>query len=390
MAIDPRISLQPTTRDVSRIFADIGQTVQDIATAPERNRLLQARVTTAEQAVKTPQQLVDERNLARIKSVAVGAQQLLPALQANDIEGARRTLTRRRQGLVDAGIDTTDTDEALRLLDENPALLAQRSQQVINIANQIQQQGQVASASEREFQTLTKDLTPEEQEKAKRVKLGLDPRAVGSAVQTITERGTAEQVGETEATIKERAKFGELTGASRAKTIDKGFERIEKISANIKNLDRAIKAVEEGAGTGVLEKRFPSLKAASVELDQIQGQLALDVVGAVTFGALSEGELKLAKEVALPTGLDGPELIEHIRARQAAQTKLRDYYQEQIDFLDQGGTVAGFLREKRRQGQTPASQPQEVARQPGAQAAQQGGGLNPDEQALLEQLRGSQ
>jgi len=176
----------------------------------------------------------------------------------------------------------------------------------------------------------------------------LSPRAVGNAIQTISAQGLAEQIGDVKAIIKEREEFGKLTGASRSKSIDAGFETIRKIDQNVINLDRAIAAVEAGAGTGAIERRFPSIKAASVQLDQIQGELALDVVGAVTFGALSEGELNLAKQIALPTGLDGPQLIKHLQDKKSAQQKLRGYFNEQIQFLDQGGSVAGFLRERER------------------------------------------
>ena len=219
------------------------------------------------------------------------------------------------------------------------------------------------TAAQREFAGLTEGLTPEQKEEATLIKLGLSPRAVGSAIQTISARGIAELIGDAQAIIKERGKFGELTGASRSKAIDSGFARIGKISTNINNLDRAIAAVEAGAGVGAIERRFPSIRAASVELDQIQGELALDVIGSVTFGALSEGELNLAKQIALPTGLEGPQLIQHLRDRKSAQEKLRSYFQEQINFLDQGGSVAGFLRNKERQVQTGGAQDQTPATQ---------------------------
>ncbi len=61
---------------------------------------------------------------------------------------------------------------------------------------------------------------------------------------------------------------------------------------------------------------------------------------------MSDGELALAKDVALPTGLDTDELLVYLDERKVAQQKLRNYYNEQIQFLDQGGTVAGFLRMK--------------------------------------------
>lgn len=213
------------------------------------------------------------------------------------------------------------------------------------------------TSKQREFESQTEGFSDADKLSARRISVGLDPRAVGSAIQTITESGTAEDIGESEAIIGERKKFGELTAASRSKAIDSGFERITGINKNIENIDRALSALERGAGTGAAERFFPSIKAATVELDQIQGELALDVIGAVTFGALSKGELDLAREIALPTGLNEPELIDFLGRKKVAQEKLRDYFSEQIQFLDQGGTVAGFLRSKERE------QPEQAAQQ---------------------------
>ena len=123
---------------------------------------------------------------------------------------------------------------------------------------------------------------------------------------------------------------------------------MSKIDLGLNNINRAISVLEGGAGSGAIQKYLPSFKAASIALDHVQKSMALDVIGAVTFGALSEGELNLAKEVALPIGLDGPELIVYLKEKRTSQEKLRAYFNEQIQFLDQGGTVAGFMREKER------------------------------------------
>jgi len=193
-------------------------------------------------------------------------------------------------------------------------------------------------------------LAEDELAEAARVQLGLDPRAVGSAEQTIAvDEELKELVAEMRETLAERTKFAERTGASRATAIDKGFTSIQSLDKNIRNIDRAITELEGGASTGVIESRFfPSIREASVILDQIQGELALDVVGSVTFGALSKGELDLARSTALPTGLQPPALIGFLQERKAAQGKLRQYYTDQIDFLDQGGSIAGFLRSQQR------------------------------------------
>ena len=181
------------------------------------------------------------------------------------------------------------------------------------------------------------------------IKAGLKGRAVSNALLSAIESGDITNLAQAKAEIRQSEKFAEMTGTSRAKAIDKGFATITKIDGAVRNIDRAITALDKGAGVGVFEKMWPSIAAASVELDNIRGSMALDVVGATTFGALSKGELDLAKDVALPTGLDTDELIEYLGKKKAAQQKLRDYYNEQIQFLDNNGTVAGFLRMKEKE-----------------------------------------
>ena len=198
------------------------------------------------------------------------------------------------------------------------------------------------------FNDLIKDMSPKQQKTAKLVKAGLKGRAVTNAELTAIGSGEIEDYSDYKIKQKQAEKFAELSGSSRAKAIDAGIDKISKIDLGLSNIDAAIKAVNDGAGTGAIEKMFPSITAASVALDNIQGKMALDVIGAVTFGALSQGELDLARNVALPTGLDGPELIKHLQDKKAAQQKLRNYYNDQIQFLDQGGTVAGFMRQKER------------------------------------------
>jgi hypothetical protein len=225
-------------------------------------------------------------------------------------------------------------------------------------------------AEQKMFASLTEDLTGEDLDKARRIALGLDSAApkifqssaktfnIGGVPHILDAEGKVHKitvdgqeinttvVANSKAEIAQKVKFETLTGASRAKAIDKGFDTIVKIDKSIRNIDRATKALDAGAGVGAVEKLWPSIKAASVELDNIQGLMALDVVGATTFGALSKGELDLSKAVALPTGLDTDELKIWLLDRKVAQEKLRAYYNEQIQFLDKGGTVAGFLRMK--------------------------------------------
>lgn len=127
---------------------------------------------------------------------------------------------------------------------------------------------------------------------------------------------------------------------SAGKVIDQSFERISKVQSNISNMDRAISALDRGAKTGAIQKFLPSITAASRELKQIQNELGLDVIGSVTFGALSEGELNLALDTALDLGQDPEALKNLLTQKKAAQEKLIGYLNKQIQFLDSGGTLA--------------------------------------------------
>ncbi len=240
------------------------------------------------------------------------------AQSTGDFTGLRNAMLQRKEQLIQQGLPTETTDEGIALIDAGQGgQVISALGDSVNLFNQ--QQGRGETAKQREFGTLTSGLSKEQKAEATLIELGLSPRAVGSAVQTINDKNIAEQIGNVKATIRQREKFGELTASSRAKTIDSGFEKIVKIDAGLRNIDRAVAELSAGAGVGAIEKFLPSFRASSVALDNIQKSMALDVIGSVTFGALSQGELDLAKEVALPTGLDTPQLIKHLTDRKSAQ-----------------------------------------------------------------------
>jgi hypothetical protein len=134
------------------------------------------------------------------------------------------------------------------------------------------------------------------------------------------------------------------TATDAAKTANQAFGSVQSIRSNISNLKEAVAAIDAGANTGVIASRFPNLTNASIELQNIQSKLGLDVIGAVTFGALSEGELNLALQTALPTQLDPPALKEWLTKRIAAQEKLSDYLTKQATYLSKpGNTQAGWM-----------------------------------------------
>ena len=156
--------------------------------------------------------------------------------------------------------------------------------------------------------------------------------------------------------IKEAQDFGvDLTGSKagsrRAKTVaatvaNDAFGKINIMRSNIINLEEARRLVTDGgANTGFIMDKLPNLFAGSIALNQIQNVLGLNIIGSVTFGALSEGELKLALNTALPTNFNEPDLIDWIDRKIIAEQKLSEYIQEQAIFLADGDkTIGDWLR----------------------------------------------
>ena len=150
--------------------------------------------------------------------------------------------------------------------------------------------------------------------------------------------------------------------------VDQGkaaFESLPKIRGNIGNLSEAIRAIDKGADTGYVESFFPSITAASIELDNVRSQLGLDVVGNTTFGALSESELEMALETALPTNLQEGELRKWLIKKRKAQQKVAKELQRVASLLAGGQmTISEYIDREQKAGrmrpikerQTPSKQ----------------------------------
>jgi hypothetical protein len=140
---------------------------------------------------------------------------------------------------------------------------------------------------------------------------------------------------------------GERAGARSGATLAQGqakeaFVTLGNIRSNITNLDKVATLLDKpGVSTGVIESQLPTWDASTIELRNMRSRLGLDVVGAVTFGALSEGELNLALDVALPTNLSPPDLKKWVLSKKAAQEKLSNYFSEQVRFLSIPGNTLG-------------------------------------------------
>lgn len=93
-----------------------------------------------------------------------------------------------------------------------------------------------ATAGQREFESLTSGLSPEERERARRIELGLDPRAVGSASITTATTGLTEDVARSQAAI-EGAKAGSREGAK----LDEQLNKLPQVKAAVASAEQQVK-----------------------------------------------------------------------------------------------------------------------------------------------------
>jgi hypothetical protein len=122
------------------------------------------------------------------------------------------------------------------------------------------------------------------------------------------------------------------------------FDGLKNIRSTLANMGDAITALDDGAETGPIVSRLPSLRAASIELDNIKGRMGLDVISSVTFGALSESELAFALDTALPTKLEKEPLKLFLKNKVEAQKKLATELRKAASFLGTpGNTIADYV-----------------------------------------------
>ena len=144
MAIRPEIALGVRVPDVGQTFSNIllnterfDKIRQERSEAPIRQRLLEAQTGAAEAAVPTGQERFNQDEINRISSLAQGASEIIPDLQAGNVDRVRATLQRRGAALDQANIPRNDTDEAIGLLETNPQELLRVSQQAVKLGTQL-------------------------------------------------------------------------------------------------------------------------------------------------------------------------------------------------------------------------------------------------------------
>lgn len=188
-----------------------------------------------------------------------------------------------------------------------------------------------ASVGQKEFESLTSGLSEQDKERARRIKLRLDPGAVGSAAITTATTGLTEDVAGSQATIE-----GAKAGSREAAKLDEQLNKLPQVKAAVASAEQQVKELGdrrstsaqnqismnmyqaamkglilglEGTDTGAIAGRLPAITANQQIADGAVAAMA--PILKATFRTAGEGtftnqdqELLLAM---VPTRKDEPE-----------------------------------------------------------------------------------
>ena len=336
--IDPRISLAVRAPDVApaiNIFENALMNAQrrDIAAAQEA-RQAELQPFRVEQAQREQGMA---RNQQRLLNIHQTGQRLKPLLEAGDTDAAQRFLAnnileiqgRAAQGSPENTNDSVEILAKIRQGDIQGALGDINA--VAGLVNQAAGRG--PTAQQREFNELSiiaQGDPKSDTTKAARIKLGLDPRAVGSAAQTTFEAGTTEEVAEAGKILAKAGEEGKLEAQRKlrpeiesavklavAKSVQAADISKEQRS-NQKALDVynvGIKGLTEALSktvTGPVMGRFFALSNNQQAADGAVAAMApilKQMFRSAGEGNFTDSDQKLLLDM-IPTRADGPEAIE--------------------------------------------------------------------------------
>ena len=371
MAIDSRIALNLNPLNIGQRFAQNVQNLQQVdllnqrrEQAPLQNQLLQLQTELAQaqqpanllqaerMASPLTQQLLTQQQLDAFD--LSNAQALKPFLDSNDAQGAIAQLNRQKQQAKELGLadEVAEVDAAIQAIQspEGFGRVKQATDSFLQLSSGIPQSQQkpIQFGAQQTFKDSEGNLFFGTQKR--------DPTTgdVATAFSAVSGDQSAKPIGQ----LSLVSGLGETAPEKQESSIRKGlledaaavskdaFEQLKPINVSISTIDEAIDAIDKGASSGFFEKFFPSFKESTIALENAAQRMGLDVISATTFGALSEGELKLAMDTARPSNMKPPELKRWLTERKAAKKKLAKELTKMAMTLGRGKTTIAEYLEK--------------------------------------------
>ena len=154
---------------------------------------------------------------------------------------------------------------------------------------------------------------------------------------------------ELELELARKEELSKKTGAIQGNLVEDTMSKMANTNSSLKSFEIAKDALRRAIAenknvTGFLTQYFPNVSLEAQELQFAATSLGLDVVGSVTFGALSKGELDLALSKEMPLGLGEAELLEYIERRESALRKYQFELRKAAQYLtDPKNTIGDYI-----------------------------------------------
>jgi hypothetical protein len=150
--------------------------------------------------------------------------------------------------------------------------------------------GSSLTSGEREFASLVKGMSPEDQIKARRIKAGLDPRSVGSSSQTIAGGDTSQLVADSQSIIESGRARGRATGSAEGEAESAGLIASTKSFIETAVADAKREAKDRGETVSDLrlaKAALPGLTAVVTQLKEL-APIATSTIGGNVFDFASK------------------------------------------------------------------------------------------------------
>ncbi len=116
--------------------------------------------------------------------------------------------------------------------------------------------------------------------------------------------------------------------------------------AQIANYDEAIEAIDADASTSRAASLFPTMRAATAKLEAVGNRMALNILSTVSMGALSEKEMEVLQQTAMPK-MPPEDLKIWLLERKAAEQKYADLLLEASRAYQMNESRTDFYTRKR-------------------------------------------
>jgi len=338
MAIDPRISLTPApTINVGERFGQALRNVQGYDNLQQNRQLAPLKQQAAQMNIDMlSQQQTQANDPLNIEAQNIQQMQVIGADYA---QGLNQALATGNQEVVAQFIQSKA--QQYNKIPEVVQGITQDLQQLLTPTGMQELQAEVnTSLQGNQQQASRKSYAP----------LTLSDGSVGIPVYNPNDN-TSELVtvqGATQLTPeqKQQAELRKGLLEQASKVSGDAFDQLRGNRQTITTMNEAIKAIDNNASSGFFSKYLPSFRESTIQLENAAQRMGLDVIAATTFGALSEGELRLAMDTAVPSNLKPKALKSWLNERITAKKKLSRELTKMAVELGKGKTTVAEYLEK--------------------------------------------